>query len=102
MKKILLVCSAGMSTSLLVSKMKAVAAERNIEAEIEAHGFSDISRFNGKYDCCLVGPQIRYAKLQIEKSLPDMPVDVIDMRIYGLADGSGALDQALKLIGTQN
>lgn len=102
MKKILLVCSAGMSTSLLVSKMKAIADERNIDVLIEAHGFSDVSRFDGKYDCCLVGPQVRYAKKQIEKSLPNMPVDVIDMRVYGLADGRGALEQALKLIGTQN
>lgn len=102
MKKILLVCSAGMSTSLLVNKMRAAAAERNIEALIEAHGFSDVSRFNGKYDCCLVGPQIRYAKAQIERDLSDMPVDVIDMRVYGMADGNGALNQALTLIGIQN
>ena len=36
MKKILLLCSAGMSTSILVKKMKESAEKRNIEAEIEA------------------------------------------------------------------
>ncbi|MGL5614022.1 PTS sugar transporter subunit IIB, partial [Cetobacterium sp.] len=36
MKKILLCCSAGMSTSLLVNKMKAVANENNISVEIDA------------------------------------------------------------------
>ena len=31
MKKILLVCSAGMSTSLLVNKMKSAAQDMNVE-----------------------------------------------------------------------
>ena len=34
--KIILVCSAGMSTSMLVKKMKASADERNLEVNIEA------------------------------------------------------------------
>lgn len=32
--KILLVCSAGMSTSLLVTKMEKVAADRGIDAKV--------------------------------------------------------------------
>jgi len=36
MKKILLLCAAGMSTSLLVTKMKNSAKEKGIEVEIEA------------------------------------------------------------------
>lgn len=98
MKKILLVCAAGMSTSLLVNKMKASAAERNIECVIEAHGNADAKRFAGQYDCCLIGPQIRYAKDQIIKDLAPMPVQVIDMQVYGMANGPKALDIALELI----
>ena len=36
MKKILLCCSAGMSTSLLVTKMKKEAENQGIEVEIDA------------------------------------------------------------------
>ena len=36
MKNILLVCNAGMSTSMLVKKMQSSAEERSIEAHIEA------------------------------------------------------------------
>ena len=36
MKKILLVCSAGMSTSLLVTKMKEAAKQMGEEIEIQA------------------------------------------------------------------
>ncbi len=34
MKNILLVCAAGMSTSLLVNKMKAAAKDRGLEIEM--------------------------------------------------------------------
>lgn len=98
MKNILLVCSAGMSTSLLVSKMQKVADARGIECNIEAHGNSNIARFDGKVDVCLVGPQIRYAQPELQKALPNVKVEVIDMRVYALGDGDAALDQALGLI----
>lgn len=36
MKRIMLVCAGGMSTSLLMNKMKAAAKEKGIEVEIWA------------------------------------------------------------------
>lgn len=98
MKRILLVCAAGMSTSLLVSKMKKVAEAKGIEAWIEAHGNSNISRFNGEVDVCLVGPQLKYALENVKADLPNIPVEPIDMRVYGMCDGDKALQQALDLI----
>ena len=38
MKTILLVCSAGMSTSLLVTKMEAAAKDAGVECKIEEEG----------------------------------------------------------------
>lgn len=98
MKEILLVCSAGMSTSILVAKMQKAAEARGIEVNIQAQANSDISRFTGKIDVCLVGPQIKYAIKSVESNLPGIPVEAIDMRVYGLGDGDKALDQALGLI----
>lgn len=44
MKEILLVCAAGMSTSLLVNKMKAHADEVGVEVSIEALSISEASK----------------------------------------------------------
>ena len=41
MKNILLVCNAGMSTSMLVQKMQAAAKEQGIEATIQAKSVTD-------------------------------------------------------------
>lgn len=97
MKKILLVCNAGMSTSLLVSKMEKVAKERGLEVEIEAVPVASVKDHLGKCDVCLVGPQIRYNLDMVKESL-NVPTEVIDMRVYGLANGEAALDHALELM----
>lgn len=44
MFKIMLCCSAGMSTSLLVSKMIDVAKERGLPVKIDAYGVSELIR----------------------------------------------------------
>ncbi len=98
MKRILLCCSAGMSTSILVAKMQKEAEARGLELDIFAEANTDIGRFNGKVDVCLVGPQIKYAVPAIQEQLPEISVEAIDMRVYGLGDGAKALDRALELI----
>ncbi|WP_040205570.1 PTS sugar transporter subunit IIB [Neobacillus jeddahensis] len=102
MKTIMLVCSAGMSTSLLVSKMQKAAAAQNIEADIFAVSASEVDDALGKknIDVLLLGPQVRYMKAQFEKKLQgkNIPVDSINMQDYGLMNGEKVLEVALKLI----
>lgn len=103
MKTIMLVCSAGMSTSLLVSKMKAAADEKGVEADIFAISSSEATELLNKKstDVLLLGPQVRFMKAQFEKETAskNIPVEVIDMRDYGLIDGLKVLNTALELIG---
>ena len=99
MKKILLVCSAGMSTSLLVNKMKSAAQDMNVEVEIEALPVSECSTKINEVDIVLLGPQVRFQKPQEEKlSNGTIPVEVIDMRQYGIMDGKGILESTLDKI----
>ncbi|KJD46033.1 PTS sugar transporter subunit IIB [Paenibacillus terrae] len=105
MKKIILACSAGMSTSILVSKMKKEAAARSIELNIEAIPESTIKEeLEGIKDsviAILLGPQVRMRKKPVaEIAAPyGIPVDVIDTIAYGRGNGAAVLDQALKLAG---
>ena len=57
MKKIFLCCAAGMSTSMVVNKMKQAATQKGIEAEIIAVAMEEFDSTLPKYDCCLLGPQ---------------------------------------------
>ena len=54
MKKILLVCNAGMSTSMLVAKMKKAAEAKEIDVSIEPnHSLKQSTRSQKWILCCL-------------------------------------------------
>lgn len=96
MVHILLCCSAGMSTSMLVKKMRQVAEEKGVEAEIWAIPKAELEENKDKADVILIGPQIRYAINDVKKTAGlDKPVDVIDIRDYGTMNGKKVLDFAL-------
>lgn len=97
--KILLFCSAGMSTSMLVTKMRKVAAEKNIEAEIDALPQAQMINHADDVDVVLLGPQIKFM-LPKAKGIFDpkgVPVEVINSIDYGMLNGAKVLEQALKL-----
>lgn len=97
MYHILLCCASGMSSSLLVEKMKRAALERNMEVEIWAVNEAAVKQEAKKADVILLGPQVRYKKEELTKGI-EKPVDLINMRDYGMMDGEHVLDHALDLI----
>jgi len=95
--KILLVCSAGMSTSLLVEAMERAAREQGIEAEIGSAGAEQLSDLLPATDAVLVAPQMRHRFRQLAEAAAaaGVPIALLDQRAYGLVDGAAALAQAL-------
>ena len=98
MKKILLCCNAGMSTSLLVQKMQAEISNRGLDVEVEARPMNEALDHMDDADIVLLGPQIGYAKADYEKAT-DKPVEVIPMVDYGRMNAAGIIDMALAKIG---
>lgn len=94
--KILLICSAGMSTSLVVSRMRKAAAEEGKEYEIWAKSIDEAYEDYDKVDVILIGPQIRYALQEIILQ-SQKPVEIIDRKLYGLCKGAEILKQAEQL-----
>ncbi len=62
MKRILLACSSGMSTSLLVTKMQNYASSIGEEAEIWAVGQDKAKEAMKDADVVLIGPQMSFFK----------------------------------------
>ncbi|HZG12852.1 MAG: PTS sugar transporter subunit IIB [Kurthia gibsonii] len=102
MKTIMLVCVAGMSTSLLVTKMQKAAQAQNMEADIFAIAENEVEKTmeNKSIDVLLLGPQVRYLKSSFDKKLAGtgIPLDVISMSDYGMMNGENVLNQALHLM----
>lgn len=99
---ILLVCSAGMSTSLLMTSMEKSAAEKGLDVAIQAMASNSANKYlaKEKVDILLLGPQVRFMKKTYEKKLAgtDTVLDVIDMADYGKMNGEKVLQSALQLI----
>lgn len=101
MKKIVLLCASGMSTSMLVKKMQEAAKADGYACSIDAFSASEAATKAADADVVLLGPQIRFQKNKIAAiaaQIPDVPVEAIDMRMYGRMDGKGALALARKLM----
>ena len=97
---ILLVCAAGMSTSVLVSKMKAEAEKQGKQYKIWAVGGADLANNLDGTDVILLGPQVRYTLNTIKKQAEkySIPVEVIPMADYGMCNGENVLKFAEKLV----
>ncbi len=96
---ILLCCAAGMSTSLLVTKMEKSAAEEGLEVSIWAVPGDAVRNHIDKADVLLVGPQVRYMLPQLKKlgETRGIPVDVINTVHYGTCNGAEVLKFARQL-----
>ncbi|NGY70311.1 PTS sugar transporter subunit IIB [Bacillus megaterium] len=95
----LLACSAGMSTSLLVTKMQEYVKSIGEEAEIWAVGQRSGEEEMENADVVLIGPQMSFLKGELQKEAQKygIQVDVIDMVACGWRMEK-VYEQALKLM----
>lgn len=96
--RICLACCAGMSTSIVVQKMREAARSCNENHEIWAIEQSHIERNIEKFDVLLIGPQIKHRYQVIRELVPNhIPVAIIDSTSYGRYDGEAVLKQAKQI-----
>ena len=98
MRKIVLICTGGLSTGLLLNKIKKKAKELGEEFDISAHGVNEVDECCKEADVILVGPQVRYALDQIKTKFPEKPIGEIDMHTYGRMKGDVVLETAISLL----
>ena len=102
MKKVYLFCSAGMSTSMLASKMQAGANSHNLPMEVEAFPDGKIGQIIEERhpDVILLGPQVKYRYQEIVDKFGStgIPIQVIDQSDYGMMNGEKVLKSAIKLM----
>lgn len=96
MKRVMLVCNGGMSTSIMAKQIRDASEDRYDvvaypEGVFQAHLDDDIK-------VILIAPQIRFMKDEIQKAAgPDRVVEVIDMQTYGLMKGKRVLKMIDKI-----
>jgi PTS system cellobiose-specific IIB component len=100
MKRITLVCGAGMSTSLLVTKMDAAAIKAGVtDVKIIAVAESALRHHIDDTDVLLLGPQVRFLLNKYKTAYEPMgiAVEVINSMDYGMMNGEKVLTHALSI-----
>lgn len=102
MIQVLIVCSWGMSTSLLVESMLAAAVARKCELSIEALSAGEYAAKVDDCDVVLIAPQIRHLRKSIEKlaASAGKPVALIEPFHYATMNGQAVLEQVLYLLSS--
>ena len=99
MIRVLIVCSWGMSTSLLVDSMLAAAKIRNCVLMVDALSAGEYAEKVDFCDVVLIAPQIRHLRKSIEKlaASAGKPVALIEPFHYATMNGEAVLEQVLRL-----
>lgn len=94
--RIMLACAYGMSTNMLVQKMKEAAKEKGYK--IWAVDQAKIKTEIGNFDVLLLGPQITYMLEDVKKLVGDVPVAVVPQVDYGRLNGANVVAFAERLV----
>lgn len=97
MKKILVCCNTGVTTSMLVNKMRQTVKDRGMDFEIEAYPLATAVDHLADADVVLLAPQVGFAQSDFE-NVTKAPVAVIDPEDYARADTSMILATAKSLM----
>ncbi|WP_419057894.1 PTS sugar transporter subunit IIB [Enorma massiliensis] len=95
MRKVMLVCNAGMSTGIMAKKIEEASAGA---LEVAAYGEAEFEDHLEGVEMILVGPQIRYLVPNIQAKV-SCPVDSIAPQHYGVMNGKAVYQQIIDCIG---
>lgn len=100
--RIMLACALGMSTGMLVERMKEAAAKQGKDYKIWAVDVSSVDKNVGEFDVLLLGPQVTYMLDDMTKKYAaQAPVAVIKPVDYGRMNGAAVLKFAESLLETK-
>lgn len=95
--KILLVCAGGLSSSIVMKKVRKYGEEIGEEITIDAVGAFEVEDVWNKYDCILTAPQVRNKFNEI-KETAGIPVAAMPPQDYAIANASNIVKLAKSLI----
>lgn len=99
MVNVVLCCVQGMSTGMLVVKMRKAAEKMNLDCEINAYAIAEIDSIVEGADILLLGPQVGFQADSIREKYQDKKVIVIDSLAYGMMDGKKVMESVKEVLG---
>lgn len=98
MVNIVLVCAGGLSTSLMVNKMKTAAKKMTLDCNIAAMSADEFTDEEYEADILLIAPQLAWREEEIrdESSERVKVIQCINKTDYGMMNGEKVLNLAMQ------
>lgn len=98
--KLLLVCYAGMSTSMMAEKLEAEGMRRGLDLTVEAVPMTTLENNLDGVDIVLLGPQVRFAEDDARKVVNGRcPLEIMTPQDFGTMNAPHVIDQVKKALG---
>lgn len=97
-RKVLLCCTAGFTTTLFASKLADAAKALSLRYEFSACPFEGLAG-DGDVDAVMLAPQIGYRRREVANLYPDACVFEIPAKVFGAYDAGAALRMLCGLLG---
>ncbi len=98
MQRILVICGAGMTSSILVSKMREAAAADAMDYKIGSCATNQAEKYVPQADIVFIAPHLSYMLDSLKEKYEDQRFILITSELYGKLDGK----KVLALIDEQN
>lgn len=96
--KILLCCAGGLSSSVVMKKVRKYMEEKGEEVTIDAVGVSEVYEKAKNYDVVLTAPQVRNRFADIQKDAGDTPVAAMNPQDYAIGNAANIIKQVKSVI----
>lgn len=96
--KIVMLCAAGMSSSLVCSRIAEAAKKKNVKIEISATPIMTYKELEyDNVDLVILAPQVRFQIAEVKTYLDSYQVPVLQIgyQEYGMLEGNKILDNIL-------
>lgn len=91
--KIILLCSTGFSTSLVMKSIQTTIKEEQLPYEIFAHAICEAGSVCKDCDVILLSPQVRFNEAKIKQLFPNKVLLLLSKNVFEQADGKAILAQ---------
>ncbi len=96
--KILLVCAGGLSSSVVMKKVRKYGEENGENIIIDACGTGEVEEKWQDYDVVLTAPQVRNRQNQIKEIVTGIPVGAMAPQDYAIANAANIVALAKSLL----
>lgn len=96
--KILLVCAGGLSSSIVMKKIRKYGEEKGEDIQIDAVGVTECEEAaKNDYDCVLTAPQVRNRFNEL-KGKVSIPIEAMPPQDYAIGNAENIVKLAKKII----